>query len=138
MKRYLVLLPLCLFTLSVLAQDKPIKVVFDVTSKDESAHQSTMRHVKMMSEAYPDSEFEVVVYGGALDMVLKDESSVAEDLELVQDNQNVSVKVCEGTMKRRQVDEASLLPGVSTVPDGIVEIVTKQGEGWGYIKEAHN
>lgn len=138
MKKYLVLLPILMFTMSAWGQTNPVKIVFDVTSKDEATHQSTMRHVKMMAAAYPDSEFEVVIYGGALSMVLKDNSSVAEDIIQFEGSKNVSFKVCEGTMKRHQVDATQLLPGVSTVPDGILEIVTKQGEGWGYIKEAHN
>jgi intracellular sulfur oxidation DsrE/DsrF family protein len=138
MKKFSIPLLLLTFTLQAWAQDKPVKIVFDVTSQDEKAHQSTMRHVKMMSQAYPDSEFEVVVYGGAIAMVLADGSSVADDITQLKDNDNVSFKVCEGTMKRRQVDKSQLLPGVGTVPDGILEIVTKQGEGWGYIKEAHN
>ncbi len=120
------------------AQTNPVKIVFDITSGAEAAHQSTMRHVKMMAEAYPDSEFEVVIYGGALDMVLKDSSTVAADIQQFENSQQVSIKVCEGTMKRHQVDRSLLLPGVSTVPDGILEIVTKQGEGWGYIKETQN
>lgn len=138
MKKALIFISAFIFTINAYAQTQPIKVVFDVTSKDEGTHQSTMRHVKMMSEAYPDSEFEIVVYGGALPMVLKEGSSVAEDISMLGNNKNVSVKVCEGTMKRYQVTPSQLLPGVSTVPDGILEIVTRQGEGWGYIKEAHN
>jgi intracellular sulfur oxidation DsrE/DsrF family protein len=37
-------------------------------------------------------------------------------------------------MKRWNIGESQLLPGVSTVPDGIYEILQKQREGWGYIK----
>lgn len=138
MKKALIFISAFLFAVNVWAQTQPIKVVFDVTSKDEGTHQATMRHVKLMADMYPDSEFEVVIYGGALPMVLKDGSSVAEDIQLLKDNPQVSFKVCEGTMQRYQVDKTQLLPGVSTVPDGILEIVTRQGEGWGYIKEAHN
>lgn len=138
MKKFSILLFLVAVTLQAWAQEKPVKIVFDVTSQDEKAHQSTMRHVKMMSQAYPDSEFEVVVYGGAIAMVLADDSSVAEDITQLKDNDKVTFNVCEATMKRRQIAKSQLLPGVGTVPDGILEIVTKQGEGWGYIKEAHN
>ncbi|MEO0331006.1 MAG: DsrE family protein [Bacteroidota bacterium] len=138
MKKYLILLSLFAFAAQVWAQTQPVKIVFDVTSQDEKAHQSAVRHVKMMSEAYPESEFEVVVYSGAIAMVLVDGSSVADDITQLKDNDQVSFKVCEATMKRRQIDKSHLLPGVGTVPDGILEIVTKQGEGWGYIKEAHN
>lgn len=134
----LIILPLLLLVVNAWAQSNPIKIVFDITSKEETAHQATMRHVNMMAAAYPDAEFEVVVYGGALPMVLKDNSSVAEDILQLEGSKQVSIKVCEGTMKRHGVDNSELLPGVSTVPDGILEIVTRQGEGWGYIKETAN
>ena len=138
MTRYLIFMMLLGLSAQALAQDQPVKIVFDVTSQDEAAHQSTMRHVKMMSEAYPDSEFEVVVYGGAIAMVKKDDSSVANYINELANNDKVHIKVCEGTMKRRQVGKSQLLPGVGTVPDGILEIVTRQGQGWGYIKEVAN
>jgi hypothetical protein len=38
-------------------------------------------------------------------------------------------------MKRHGITENQLLPGVDVVPDAIIEIVGKQQEGWGYIKE---
>jgi len=50
-------------------------------------------------------------------------------------NENVTFAICEGTMKRHEVDEADLIEGVTKVPDGILEIVSKQQDGWGYIKE---
>lgn len=138
MEKYIILLLMLFVTMSAWAQSKPVKIVFDVTSKDEAAHQTTMRHVKLMAEAYPDSEFEVVVYGGALPMVLKEQSSVSDAISQLEGNKRVAIKVCEGTMKRQNVDKSQLLSGVGTVPDGILEIVTKQGEGWGYIKETHD
>ena len=48
-----------LCTFNVLSQEKPVKIVFDVTSDNTKVHQAAVRHVKAMSAAYPDSEFEV-------------------------------------------------------------------------------
>ncbi len=120
------------------AQENPVKIVFDVTSSDPATHKSTMRHVKMMSQAYPESEFEVVGYSGSLDMFLAKKSSVREDMEALINNKNVSFKVCAATMKRHNSSKDDLVKGVEPVPDGIMEIITKQQQGWGYIKEAHN
>lgn len=125
------------FSLNVFSQTKPIKVVFDVTSKDTLIHQATMRHVQGMSAAYPESEFEVVIYGGAVLMMEKGKSTVSNEINSLSNNDKVSFKVCEQAMKKYNVDHASLLPGVEIVADGILEIVTKQGEGWGYIKETN-
>ena len=124
--------------LYVHAQTKPVKIVFDVTSADHETHQSVIRHVKFMASAYPDSQFEVVIYSGSVEMALKDKSVVADDIINLAENKNVSFKVCEQALKHKNIDKSELLPNVETVPDGILEIVTRQSEGWGYIKESHH
>ena len=135
MKTYINLILAFVVTVTMFAQEKPVKIVFDVTSNDTSVHESTIRHVKAMSAAYPDSEFEVVMYSGSINMVLKDKSTVAEDMEALAKNENISFVICQGTMKRHKIDTSELIPGVASVPDGILEIVEKQSQGWGYIKE---
>ena len=120
-----------------IAQTNPVRIVFDITSKDTLAHQGALRHVTMMSKAYPQSTFEVVIYGSALQMVVKGKSTIEKDLTTFAGNKNVSFKVCSATMKRYNVDKSQLVAGVEVVPDAIMEIVTKQGEGWGYIKEGN-
>lgn len=122
----------------VSGQKKPVHIVFDVTSKDPQTHAAVLRHVKGMSEAYPDAMFEVVIYGGALPMVVKDESPSANAIEQLTKRNNVSFKVCAQTMERHGVAKDQLVAGVQTVPDGILEIVMRQADGWGYIKESHN
>jgi intracellular sulfur oxidation DsrE/DsrF family protein len=69
-------------------------------------------------------------------MALKDKSIIADAIRELSSNKKASFKVCGATMKRHNVDKAQLLPGVEVVPDAIFEIVTKQHEGWGYIKVA--
>jgi intracellular sulfur oxidation DsrE/DsrF family protein len=137
MKALLTSAMICLFTY-VAAQEKPVKIVFDVTSSDETVHETAMRHITMMAKAYPESQFELVVYSGAINLVRKDKSVVADQVTALKDNDNVSIKVCQATMNRHKLNDSDLLPGVASVPDGILEIVQKQSEGWGYIKEAPN
>ena len=134
----LFILFLCFCAHVILAQQKPVRIVFDITSKDTLTHQAVVRHVTGMAKSYPESQFEVVIYGGALPMVLKDKSAVRAGILQLAENKQVSFKVCEQTMKRYGADKSQLLPGVITLADGILEIVTRQSEGWGYIKEAHN
>ena len=120
----------------MLAQNEPIKVVFDVTSSNPDVHRTAAKHLRLMAEAYPESEFELVVYSGAIKMVDRKSSVAGETLEEVVKRNNVSVVVCEQTMKRHKMTMDDLIPGVGSVPDGIYEIIIKQKEGWGYIKEA--
>ena len=137
MKKIIILFSFHLIVVAAFAQTNPVRILFDVTSKDTLAHQGALRHVTMMAKAYPQSTFEVVVYGAALPMFVKGQSTVEKALTPLAGNKNVSFKVCAATMKRYNVDKSQLLTGVEVVPDAIMEIVTKQGEGWGYIKEGN-
>ena len=138
MKKQLLISGLALFLAPLLfAQVKDYKILFDITSKDTADHHTVVRHVGGMAEAYPDAKLEVVIYGGAINMVLPERSVVAGSLKTLTANKNVSFKVCAGTMKRYNIDKSQLLPGIEVVPDAIIEIITKQGQGWGYIKESH-
>src|SRR5690606_39825218 len=59
---------------------------------------------------------------------ISEKSSVTEKIAELSKNKNITFAACQGTMKRHNVDASQLLPGVSVVPDAIMEIVTKQGE----------
>lgn len=118
------------------AQKAPYKVVFDVTSKDTVVHQMVVRWIKEILNFNPSAKIEVVYYAKSLDMITKDKSVVADDVIKYAAKKNVAFRVCEVAMKNNQVDKTQLLAGVQTVPDGIYEIISKQHEGWGYIKAA--
>lgn len=120
------------------AQTKPVRIVFDVTSDDSLTHQVVLRHVKGMVKAYPAAALEVVIYGGAWPMVVNGKSSLNGAVAELAAEKNVAFKLCGVTMERYQVQRSDLVKGVEVVPDAIIEIVTRQGEGWGYIKESHN
>jgi intracellular sulfur oxidation DsrE/DsrF family protein len=135
MKKFIKLALALFITNIAFAQEKPIKVVFDVTSGNVEVHKSAARHLRLMSETYPDSEFEMVIYSSAYKMVDKNSSAAGETLRKIVKNKNVSIVVCQNTMKRNNKSKEDLIPGVTTVPDGIYEIISKQQLGWGYIKE---
>lgn len=137
MKKIASLLVVFLSTLAIIAQEAEVKVVLDVTSSDLNVQKAALRHAKGMSASYTNTHVEVVVYGSAIDMVLKEKSPVASEIAELADNPQVDIVVCQGTMKRYNVTMAQIMDGVLSVPDAIMEIVDKQGKGWGYIKEAN-
>ena len=130
------LAPLLFAPLFLLAQKQDYKVVFDLTSKDPAIHQTVVRWVSEISKQTPDAQVEVVFYGQSLDMIRSDKSTLASDITTLTKNNNVSFVACEMAMKRHNIDKSQLVPGVKTVPDGIYELVSRQKEGWGYIKVA--
>ncbi|HEY9260480.1 DsrE family protein [Chitinophaga sp.] len=135
MKKLFVLVGCLLVYLGSYAQAN-YKVVFDITSKSVEDHNTVIRQMNGILKGSPDAQLEVAVYGDALDMVLKDKSKITPALTELLKNKKVSVKVCGATMKRNNKDASELIPGVEVVPDAIYEIITKQREGWGYIKVA--
>lgn len=128
---------LLLFHQNIFSQHADYKVVFDISSRDSVSQQAVVREVGIIQSANPAAKLEVVVYGQALDLVLKNKSSQAEAIQKLLLNGDVSFKVCAITMERNHTDKSQLIPGVEMVPDGIYEIITRQKEGWGYIKVAH-
>lgn len=118
------------------AQQTDYRVVFDLTSKDTLTHQIAIRQMSSIINSNPDAKVEIVLFGQSLNMVIKDKSVVAKDVQKLLENKNVAFKVCEVTMDRYKINKSQLIEGVGTVPDGIYEIITKQRQGWGYIKIA--
>ena len=116
------------------SQVNDYKVVFDITSKDTNVHKAVIRWCNEIAKAYPDAKMEIVYYGQSLEMITQGKSVVANDVTRLAGGGNVAFKVCAVAMKRWNIDKTQLLPGVSTVPDGIYEIIQKQREGYGYIK----
>ena len=136
-KNLLILSCIILFQQNIFSQHADYKVVFDISSNDSVSQQAVVREVNIIKSGNPDAKLEVVVYGQGLSLVLKDKSSQADAIQKLLLNKDVSFKVCAITMQRTNTDKSQLLPGVVTVPDGIYEIITRQKEGWGYIKVAH-
>jgi intracellular sulfur oxidation DsrE/DsrF family protein len=113
------------------------RVVFDLTSKDSLDQKAVIRWVNEVTKAEPTAQVEIVMYGQGLNMVVKGKSSVEEAVNRLTQNKNVALKVCAVAMKNQNIAMDQLLPGVQTVPDGIYEIISKQRQGWGYIKAVH-
>jgi len=119
------------------AQETPYRVVFDLTSRDSLDQTAVMRWVKGITESNPQAQIEVVMYGKGFELVMPDRSKRLRDVESIVKNPNVAFRVCEVALKNNQVDKSALLADVGTVPDGIYEIISKQSQGWGYIKVGH-
>jgi intracellular sulfur oxidation DsrE/DsrF family protein len=133
MKNILLLAGFFLSSFFVLAQ-KDYKVVFDLTSKDSNDQKAVIRWINEVSKAEPTAQMEVVMYGQGLVLVTKGKSAVADDVISLAQNKNIELKVFQVAMKAHNLTTGDLLQGVQTVPDGIYEVITKQRQGWGYIK----
>jgi intracellular sulfur oxidation DsrE/DsrF family protein len=137
MKKVTFILVLFLLNTSFLSAQPNYKVVFDLTSRDTVDHKLAIRWMNEVLKAEPTAQVEVVLYGQSLDMIVKNKSIVSDAITSIAANKNASIKVCRVAMKAHNIDSSQLVPGVQTVPDGIYEVISKQREGWGYIKVSH-
>ena len=135
MKPYLIIcLLIFLATEQTSSQVKDYKVVFDITSRDTNVHKAVIRWCNEITSVHPDAKLEVVYYGQSLEMITQGKSVVSSEVSRLIKEKNVAFTVCAASMKRWNVDKSQLIPGVTSVPDGIYEIFQKQREGYGYIK----
>ena len=116
------------------SQQKPYNIVFDLTTNDTATHQRLIRWINGILASHPDARIEVVFYGKALDMIVKDKSTVAGEVIKLGTDKKVTFAACEQAMQVFNINKDQLLNGVTTVPDALHELVIKQAEGFGYIK----
>jgi intracellular sulfur oxidation DsrE/DsrF family protein len=83
-----------------------------------------------------NARLEIVCHGPGLDMLEKNRTTVQNEIAEL-NKLNVVFAACEVTMKRRGVDKSQLVPNVITVPAAILEISSKEQDGWSYVKESH-
>ena len=137
MKKILVFVCLLAFLTPVVRAQSDYKVVFDLTSRDSLDHKAVLRWAGEVAKASADAKIEVVMYGQGVNMMVSGKSVVEEAITKLMGYKNVSFAVCAVALKAQGIDKNQLIPGTVVVPDGIYEIISKQREGWGYIKAVH-
>ena len=125
-----------LFTSIIFAQQKQHKIVFDFTKADTASFSTIIRHAKNIMSMTGSAQLEVVCHGPGLDLLVKNKTTVQKEIEGL-NKLNVVFAACNETMKRRGIDKSQLLPQSIIVPAAILEISSKQQEGWSYIKEGY-
>ena len=137
MKKYILFICLSIFFSEVNYAQKDYKVVFDLTSKDSLDQKAVIRWAGEVAKASADAKVEVVMYGQGVHMMVDGKSVVGDAIKKLMENKNVSFRVCAVALKAQGLDKGQLIPGTEVVPDGIYEIISKQKDGWGYIKAVH-
>lgn len=128
---------LFLFSMSVFAQEKKYRIVYDLVSADTADFSTVVRQFNNILKVQPEAELEVVCHGPALAMLMKEKSNVTEGMEALRQRAKVSFKACANSMRRMKVEASQLLPLADIVPVAILELAERQMEGWSYIKAGH-
>lgn len=122
--------------LPVLAQAAGVKakVVFQVSDSDPAKWGLTLNNVRNAQADLGEEsiDVEIVAYGPGIAM-LKGDSSVAQRVSAALKT-GVKVMACENTMNAQHLAHADMLPNISYVPAGVVELILKQQQGYAYIR----
>lgn len=134
MKKILLGLMLLIFSVGVTNAQRQHKIVFDFTEGDTASFGIMVRHARSIMDLTGNAKLEVVCHGPGLNMLMKNKTTVLKEIEEL-DRLHVIFAACEVTMKRRGIDKSQLIPQATTVPAAILELSSKQQDGWSYIKE---
>ena len=109
------------------------KIVFQLSTDDTLAHKALMKQLTNITSVAPDTKIEVVCHGPGLVMLMNEKTTVLPKMEELVKKDIIFV-ACEFSMKERKVSKDQIIPLAGYVTAGIIEIVSKQEQGWSYIK----
>ena len=114
-------------------QNSEHKIIFQLTSGDTTAHKQLIKQFNNILSVSPTTKIEVVCHGAGLDMLVSGKTIVEDKIKTLAEK-GVVFNACEFSIKERKVERSKIISVSGFVPAGIVEIVSKQEQGWSYIK----
>jgi intracellular sulfur oxidation DsrE/DsrF family protein len=118
---------------TVAIETRQHKIVFQLTTDDTLAHKSLMKQLNNITSVAPDTKIEVVCHGPGLSMLMKEKSIVREKIQQLK-KKNIEFAACEFSMSEKNIPKEKIISEAVFVKAGIIEIVTRQEQGWSYIK----
>ena len=120
------------------ATGAPIKVVYHMNEGVERAPQA-IRNIRNHLNADPTAKIVVVAHAAGINFLIRDAKDAnGNPFEVaVQDlaSKGVEFRVCEFTLKSRNIDKKQMIDEVKYVPSGVAEVGRLQAqEGYAYLK----
>lgn len=120
------------------AANDPVKVVYHMNEGVERAPLA-IRNIRNHLTADPSAKIVVVSHAAGIDFLTRDAKDAnGNPFEVaVQDlaSKGVEFRVCEYTLKSRNIDRKQLIDDVKYVPSGVAEVGRLQAkEGYAYLK----
>lgn len=110
-----------------------LKAVIHINFGTVERQESGLRNVENILKEVPEAQIAVVCHSSGISLLLKDQTAHADQVRSLAEK-GVQFLACQNTLKRKNLAETELLPGVTTVPSGAVEILRKQQQGFGYFR----
>lgn len=131
-------LPWLLLVIAGIAGAQDVKAVYHITTGVDTAN-AAMINIKNHLDEDPKARIVVVTNGAGIDFLLQDaKDSQGREFSAVVSvlaDRGVKFRVCDNTLKTRQISPDKLLMEASIVPSGVAEAARLQAkEGFVYIK----
>lgn len=109
-------------------------VVIQLTSSDSLVWKGLMNNVKHLQDEWPGNvQVEVVAHGPGIEMMMLNKTTQQNRIAELK-KAGAVFAVCENTLKARELKKDAIIPEAVFVHSGVVEVVTKQEDGWSYLK----
>ena len=110
------------------------RVVIQVSDADPGKWNLALNNARNLQSdlGAANVDVEVVAYGPGIGM-LKIDSTVSGRVDEAT-AAGVKVVACEISMKGQKLTRADMLNGIGYVPAGVVELMSRQQQGWAYIR----
>ena len=110
------------------------KLVLQVSDNDPAKWNLALNNAKNVQDdvGATNVDIEIVAYGPGIGMLKLESPSASRVAEAIK--ANIKVIACENTMRTLKLTRDDMQSAVSYVPAGVTEIMTKQSEGWAYVR----
>ena len=110
------------------------KVIMQMSSSDTLVHKGLINQLNALKEYWgAEVAIEVLLHGPGVDMVVREKATQGKAISQSREK-GVLFIVCENSLKQRKIEKDKLIAGLDFVAFGQVHLITRQEEGWSYIK----
>ena len=110
------------------------KIVIQVSDNDLAKWNLALNNAKNLQDdvGANNVDIEIVAYGPGIGMLKLESPGASRVAEAMRDN--VKVIACENTMRGQKLTRDDMLPAIAYVPAGVTQIMTRQSQGWAYLR----
>lgn len=110
------------------------RVVIQVSDDSPKTWGQALNVVENLQQAYgrENVEIKLVALGFGIGILTLDSPAGGRVQDALQSGAQIAA--CEVTMRRRKLTKDDMLPNISYVPAGVVEIIKLQKEGWSHLR----
>ena len=109
------------------------RVVMQVSNPEPRGWRQTLNNAMALTKNAGRANVQIEIVANGMGIGLLKFDSHAKEVAAVLE-MGIKVLACGETMKALMLEKEDMLPNISYVPGGLIEILDRQREGWLYIK----